>query len=99
MKREFQVGDVCRIRQWDDMAAEFGLKSNGNIKCLATFTDGMRHLCGKLFTIISKDEDSHIYYTDDSLFDDWIITDDMLELAINQEDEDLSDMSGFNLFD
>lgn len=50
MKRHFNVGDRCRIRQWDDMAAEFGLRY-GAILCNGTFEKNMRYLCGEPFTI------------------------------------------------
>lgn len=50
MKRIFCQGDVCRIRQWDDMAGEFGV-SGATILCDALFTAGMSPMCGKLFTI------------------------------------------------
>lgn len=49
-KRCFKVGDRCRIRQWDDMEAEFGL-DGGDIPCDMFFIHGMKYLCGKQFTI------------------------------------------------
>ena len=52
----FEVDDVVRIREWDDMESEFGLSSNGNIKCKCYFTTGMRQSCGKLCTISKKDD-------------------------------------------
>lgn len=57
-KRCFKVGDRCRIRQWDDMEAEFGLiggygvgSSWDYIQCDASFLRGMKYMCGKQFTI------------------------------------------------
>lgn len=84
MKREFEVGDLCRIRSWDDMAAEFGLYDTGNIKCDFTFTTGMRPLCGMEFEVLDYDYNStgrRIYHTNDSLFNPWKISGDMLELV------------------
>ena len=53
-KPKFQVGDECRIRQWDDMERELGVSpSSGTIRCEALFTPAMRSLCGKNFTIES----------------------------------------------
>lgn len=49
----FKVGDKVRIRTWKDMEKEFGLDSNGYIKCKLTFTPGMKHLCGRVATIRS----------------------------------------------
>ena len=34
----YNVGDKVTIRQWDDMAAEFGLDEYGGIKVPKTFT-------------------------------------------------------------
>lgn len=47
MERNFKVGDKIRIRQWDDMAKEFGIDKNGDIKALSGFIQEMRPLCGK----------------------------------------------------
>lgn len=47
----FYLGDQVTIRQWDDMAAEFGLNKNGGIAIPGTFTTNMKSLCGKTFTI------------------------------------------------
>lgn len=49
----YNVGDRVTIRQWDDMAAEFGLDVYGDIKVpKAYFTEPMRKYCGKTFTIV-----------------------------------------------
>lgn len=49
----YQIGDRVTIRQWDDMAAEFGLDVYGDIKVpKAYFTEPMRKYCGKTFTIV-----------------------------------------------
>lgn len=47
----FKVGDKVKIRAWEDMKKEFGLKPNGNIKCSLIFTTDMKHLCGRVATI------------------------------------------------
>ena len=41
-----KVGDVVRIRSWEDMEAEFGVDEDGNIPCKYNFTDFMRNMCG-----------------------------------------------------
>lgn len=42
----YNVGDRVTIRQWDDMAAEFGLNVFGDIKVpKAYFTEPMRKYC------------------------------------------------------
>lgn len=47
----YNVGDKVTIRQWDDMAAEFGLNKFGEIKVPEIFAVEMKDLCGKTFTI------------------------------------------------
>lgn len=51
--QEFQVGDIVRIRDWDDMADEFGVNPNGAIMCNGIFTSSMRYLCGLKLQIAS----------------------------------------------
>lgn len=88
MKREFQVGDVCRIREWEDMEAEFGVGEQ-SINTDIAFLDDMRCLCGSLFTVSRVEK--HIGYTryrscekveeyDQYRGLSYIITGDMLEL-------------------
>ena len=62
---EIKIGDRLRVRQWEDMAAEYGLTGygfikaeieredeNGNLlKSNESFTDVMRDLCGHTFTV------------------------------------------------
>lgn len=63
----YNVGDRVTIRQWDDMAAEFGLNVFGDIKVpKAYFTEPMRKYCGKTLTIVRKNHylspNSDCYY-------------------------------------
>ena len=62
---EIKIGDRLRVRQWEDMAAEYGLTGSGFIEAEIeredengnlhesneTFTDSMRALCGHTFTV------------------------------------------------
>lgn len=43
---QYKVGDWVRIRQWDDMAAEYGLNEFETILVPLGFTDTMREFCG-----------------------------------------------------
>ena len=53
---QFNVGDRVVIRDWDDMASEFGIDDDfGSISCVCGFTIEMRYLCGMEFTIKSLD--------------------------------------------
>ena len=51
IKHEFHVGDKFRIRQWDDMKAEFGLDSGRDIACPGCFVRDMKRFCGMEVTI------------------------------------------------
>lgn len=79
MSREFNIGDVCRIRQWDDMATEYGVAPWGSIKCRESFIPSMRYLCGKPFTV--KLKPNGIYYSEEGTEGNWNISGDMLELV------------------
>ena len=52
----YQIGDRVTIRQWDDMAAEFGLNRFGSITVPESFTEEMKRYCGKTFTIARIEE-------------------------------------------
>ena len=63
----YNIGDKVTIRQWDDMASEFGLNVFGDIKVpKACFTESMRKYCGKTLTIVRKNHylspNSDCYY-------------------------------------
>lgn len=76
----FKVGDVVRVRQWDDMMSEFGLNFEGDINCAACFTINMKDLCGEVFTIskMTKYGSKKVYVVSGHDFG-WTITTDMLE--------------------
>lgn len=42
----YEPNDIIEIREWDEMAEQFGLNPAGDIKCTNTFVAGMRPLCG-----------------------------------------------------
>lgn len=48
----YQIGDQVTIRQWDDMAAEFGLNEHGSIKVPKRFTRDMKQYCGQTLPIV-----------------------------------------------
>lgn len=47
----FRVGDVVRVRDWDEMKDEFGLDPIGDILCKFRFTTSMKRLCGNIYHI------------------------------------------------
>ena len=52
--RNFKVGDRVVVRNWDDMAKEYGVyDGSGTIKCPNGFTVTMKHLCGRTATVES----------------------------------------------
>lgn len=57
---KFSPGDRVRIRQWDDMAQEFGLTSYGSIQCRYTFARSMKSLCGAEAVISSIDANDRL---------------------------------------
>lgn len=73
---KFKVGDKVKVRAWDDMEKEFGLDSEGDIKCRCWFTKGMRDSCGKIVQIESVSPEIEAYYVKDDFH---AFTDDMLE--------------------
>ena len=45
---KFRVGDLVTIREWDDMAQEYGVADNGTIKVGMGFPASAKALCGKV---------------------------------------------------
>ena len=91
---EIEIGDKLRIREWDDMAEEFGKDGLGRIRTRARFLPKMRELCGSPFTVADKRN----YYADVWMYtsseDDYetinhstfLITSDMLERVTNSDE-------------
>ena len=94
VERIFQVGDICKIREWDDMEQEFGLTEWGAIRTgSASFPNNMRYLCGKRFTVSGVPENGRSTYNSEEGVEgtptgQWIITANMLEYAEDEEIED-----------
>lgn len=94
---EFKVGDVVRIRQWDDMLNEYGKDSDGDIVCShnTIFCSSMKYLCGKIF-IIEGFDDEQIYGLDEADKDGWKIIPEMLEPAVLDDTPLNDDISNIN---
>ena len=71
---KYKVGDKAVVREWDDMAKEYGVDGNGAIE--NGFVRSMRKYCGKTVTITGA-EINH-YHVDD---DYWNFTDEMFKPA------------------
>ena len=81
-KPKFKVGELVRIRQWDDMEKEFGLTMLGSISCRCCFADGMKPLCGKYAEIkdLLLDGIVHLrFFNCDDSVENWNYSTDMIE--------------------
>ena len=79
---KFKVGELVRIRQWDDMEKEFGLTMLGSIRCRCCFADGMKPLCGKYAEIkdLLIDGIVHLrFFNCDDSVENWNYSTDMIE--------------------
>ena len=81
---KFKVGDKVRVRKWDDMVKEYGIKY-GTIEVPWLFTQDMKEYCGRVVTIKEVVEKSgyHPYYfiKEDNRKEpcNWKFSDKMLE--------------------
>lgn len=92
---EIHVGDRLRVRDWDDMAAEFRLDMDGDILIAPRGSSGprvwfvreMQSLCGQTFTVREIEDSSVIlsYVSEEPDPRDWTITAQMLEPARDLE--------------
>lgn len=95
----FNVGDLVRVRDWDDMDAEFGRCGidDCDIDCEAVFTEAMQDLCGleAEITAVYPNYQGYGYTAYKTTNDDingWVITADMLELVARADcDEPATD--------
>lgn len=56
--KDIHIGDVLRVRQWEDMVNEYGTIFDEDSYCYAikvnesvVFLKKMKHLCGQIFTV------------------------------------------------
>lgn len=72
---KIKVGDRVRIREWDDMAQEFGIDEDGDIKTKCFFTRRMKQFCGEVVEVKHVDGDYFVikgdshgnYFTADTI--------------------------------
>ena len=57
---KFKVGELVRIRQWDDMEKEFGTNTLGTINTQQGFLRKMEPLCGKYAEITELDKGNRV---------------------------------------
>lgn len=58
---KYEIGDIVRIREWDDMAEEYGVVGSV-IQVTHSFTKDMKCLCGKSATIRTKNPGNDMYF-------------------------------------
>ena len=75
---KYKVGDKVKVREWDDMAKEFGVYGDGFVVVLSNgcFFRPMCKYCGKTMTIRAANGDYYLIGDDE---DWWHFTDEMLE--------------------
>ena len=84
---DIKIGDRLRVREWEDMAEEFGAVGD-EIACDLTFTQSMRYMCGMPFTVEEISSDSRRFFSKEGIEWCWNITSDMLEpLEIDDKPE------------
>lgn len=59
-KPTFKIGELVRIRQWDDMEKEFGTNTLGTINTQQGFLRKMEPLCGKYAEITELDKGNRV---------------------------------------
>ena len=75
----FKVGDKVRIREWDDMAKEFKVDKDGDIKTSNKyFCRNMKKYCGVVCEVINVDRNYDYYELNNIDDDECIFDDDML---------------------
>lgn len=89
-----KVGDVVRIRSWEDMEAEFGVDEDGNIPCKYSFTDFMRNMFGDEFMITGIEGQRLLGYTMGAIS----ISIDMVE-PVPEDDIDGAELDDFLTFE
>lgn len=81
----FHIGDLVRIRQWDDMVSQYGTSDYGIPTPGASFVHQMKNLCGREFIIDNFIEQcGRIFVKGHNFF--WNITEYMIEPADEFED-------------
>lgn len=101
-KEDIHIGDVLRIREWDDMVEEFGYEFDDGdyIDCDKVFTSKMNYLCGQKFTVKKISEydgflsEEGIELSNDSPVGAWVISADMLEPYVEETPVTLESSDG-----
>lgn len=94
---DIKIGDRLRVREWEDMADEFGYEG-GDIACDLTFTQDMEHLCGMPFTVEEISSDTRRFFSKEGIEEHWSISADMFEpLEADQSESDEDFQTRFSM--
>ena len=68
-----------KIKDWYDMAEEFGIDEDGEVNCYCCFTTFMKRYCGK---VIEVNDDEILIRNNIKIFrhNGWYFSDDMYEI-------------------
>lgn len=81
-RMKYQIGDKVKVRKWGDMALEYGVDDDGDIKMPLYFIKKMEPFCGKIVTIkercVDLDDEEHYEIMEDVEQEFWF-SDDMFE--------------------
>ena len=100
---EPKVGDLVRIRSYEDMKSEFGVNEHGHIPCALAFVPDMMCLEGIEFTITRTEEmrysdrDSLRIYGIPEEYSRWSISSDMIE-PVDIDDKEKYDSTEIESF-
>ena len=79
---KYKIGDKVKVRKWSDMALDFGVDDDGDIKMPVYFIKDMEQFCGKIVTIksrnVSLDEEEYYEIMEDTE-QAFCFSDDMFE--------------------
>ena len=64
-----------RIKEFEDMAKEFGLDEDGNIDCYCSFAKDMREHCGEIIEVYQLFPIRGLF-----VYNGWVFSDDMYEV-------------------
>lgn len=87
----FKIGDLVRVRQWKDMAEEFGMDSFDAIQLKYSFPPEMRYLCGCVAVVEEINDENadegevELIFTDGVNSSTWMFCLDMLEPLAPEE--------------
>lgn len=91
------IGDRLRVREWEDMAEEFGYEGD-EIACDLTFTQDMEYMCGMPFTVEAISSDMRRFFSKEGIEEHWSISADMLEpLEADQSESDEDFQTRFSM--